>query len=700
MFGGPTTGNPVPNRTLAFAYSACAVFAAILSFLLAATAERTLFVLEGPEMVWISTNDGKYDTAEVAATVQRITEENDTSIGYAILDIHEPAAKAHLYLAISRPESPQAAWLEEYPAFGRGFTVDTHPFEDFGEVGPNGYYLVFGSEEIAQELRTALAGHGLHEAPGTQITEMWHFFAAGHLFHLLVVALLGTVTAAGAGVLLGTRDYAVMRLQGRSYLAILSGDLIKVARLTAIAFPLVALGTLAFLGAYNGWNQLGLYSWIALSFLGGLTASCLLTHAAVLGLVHTTGVLPSLKGRLPVRTTNAAIYLIRVPVMLVALIILTSVVTYAQNLRDQETALELYEEQGKASFLSLSANYGWSDHEAVDHELGPWLRATDIDGDMVLAVHGHPLQLTPFDPQHPGEGHLEHPLLIVNDTYLAQQEVLSPTGEPHGPGEGVRVLVPEGSTVDTEALAEAVRTQWVQASGTFDGAFEIEVLPTAADQTLFTYSAKRFDDPRPHLPLLHEPVVVVLPNGGVLSDSSYVNHMTQSATIFPDPEVVTEYRDLNPEASRYLAMVETLAISARHEHAEHLNILRSELFNLFGAGTVLLLTAMGACIVHVRTRAQEIFARHISGWSFLATHRRLLAVEGALALGFLSWVMWDTLRRTAMTFDPLYAGPIDAAPTRAEPLYAVVIVLLCLAATLASSALFHRRIVREGASQA
>ena len=690
----------MPNRTLAFAYAACAVFATVLAFLLAATAERTLLVLDSPEMVWISANDGTYDTDEVATSVQRVAEEHDTAIGYAILDVHEPDAKAHLYLTVPDPESAQADWAEEYPAFGSDFAIDTHPFSDFGEVGPNGYYLVFGSAEVEQELRAVLAEHGLHEAPGTQTTELWHFFTSGHLFHLLAVALLGSVTAAGAGVLLGARDYGVMRLQGRSYLSILGNDLLKVARLAAIVLPLVALGALAFLGAYNGWNQLGVYTRMSLTFFGILAVPCLLAHAAVLGLVHTTGILPSLKGRLPVRTTNAAIYLVRVPVMVVALTILTSVAAYAQNVRDQEVALDLYEEQGEASFLSLSANYGWSDDEAVDDELGPWLRAADTDGSMVLAVHGHPLPLAPSDAQGPGDEHLEHPLLIVNDTYLAEQEVLSPTGERHGPGEDVRVLVPEGSTVDTDALTEAVRTHWVEASGPPDDTVEVEVRPTAAGQTLFTYAAKRFDDPRPHLPLLREPVVVVLPNGDVFSDSSYVSHMTQGATVFPDPSVVAEYRSQNPEASRYLAMVETLATSARHEHAQHLNVLRNEVFNLVGAAAVLLLTAMAACVVHVRTRAQEIFARHISGWTFASTHRRLLLVEGAIALAFLGWATWDTLRKTAQFSDPLYGGPPGAMPSGAEPFYALGIVLACLAITVAALALFHHRIVREGASQA
>ena len=123
-------------------------------------------------------------------------------------------------------------------------------------MGPNGIYLIFGDTEAEAALRAALSEHGLQEAAGTQVTQMWHYFTGGHLFNLLAVALLGSAAATGAEVLLSARDYGVMRLQGRSYLDILGGDLRKVLLLSAIALPSVAAATLTFLGVYNGWNQI------------------------------------------------------------------------------------------------------------------------------------------------------------------------------------------------------------------------------------------------------------------------------------------------------------------------------------------------------------------------------------------------------------------------------------------------------------
>lgn len=701
----------MPNRTLSFAYAACVAFAALIAFLLAATAEQTVHVLEDSALVWISENDGTHDTDDVARTVQEVADSHEAAIGYSILDVNDPSSLAHLYLAVSDPDSRYARWLAEgYPSFGRAFTVRTHPLTEFGDVGPNGYYLVFGAPETETALRDALAGHGLFEAPGAQSTRLWHFLAGGHLLHLVAVALLTTVTATGAGVLLASRDHAVRRLQGHSYAGILAGELVRVLRLWAVALPVAAAAVLGLLGAYNGWNQIGLYTALALLFLALLALPCLVVHALTLALVHTTGILPALKGRLPVRGATAAIHLVRVPVLVLALVLLGTVVSAAGDARDQRVGLEVFERYGATSRPALSANYGWADESAVDDELGPWLRRTDTDGDLVLAAQLRPAEILPVAPASPAgptgasgpSGQtgantpaLENPVLMVNDTYLAEEVLLSPAGERYGPAENVRVLLPGSAAGHAEQLIEGVRA-WLSANSDAGREFDVEVLPAADGQSVFTYGAE--ERVGGTLPLLYEPVVVALPNGRVLSDSGYVNHMSGRQTVFPDPGVVEAFRAGSPEASRYISMVETLGTSALRAHAVTVNTLRSELFNLVGAGTVLLLTAMAACVIHVRTRAQEIFARHISGWGFLAAHRRLLTSEAAIAAAFVGWATWNTVTRTAGAHDP--ARPSPDPVTGAEPLHAAGIALASLVLTLGTLALFHRRIVREGASQA
>lgn len=73
----------MPNRTLSFAYTACVAFAALIAFLLSATAEQTLYVLDDSELVWITENDGTHDTDEVARTVQEVADDHGTAIATA-----------------------------------------------------------------------------------------------------------------------------------------------------------------------------------------------------------------------------------------------------------------------------------------------------------------------------------------------------------------------------------------------------------------------------------------------------------------------------------------------------------------------------------------------------------------------------------------------------------------------------------------
>ena len=680
----------MPNRTLSFAYTACVAFAALLAFLLAATAEQTVHVLDDPDLVWITQSDGTHATDEVARTVREVADAHDAAIGYSVLDVRTPSSLAHLYLAVSDPGSRYGRWLDEgYPSFSRSFTVRTHPIEDFGEVGPHGYYLVFGAPDAAPALREALAGHGLTEAPGVQRTRLWHFLAGGHLWHLVAVAVLTTVTATGAGVLLASRDHAVRRLQGHSYGRLLLGELRGVLRLWAVVLPVSAVVVLGLLGLYNGGAQLGFYTVLALALLASLALPCLITHAVVLALVGTTGILPALQGRLPVRGTTAAVYLVRVPAFALTLVLIGSVVTTAREVRDHRLGLELHDRYGQTSRPALSANYGWADEQAVDDTLGPWLRRADAEGDLVLAVQMRLSEIVPAGGTPPQD----RPVLLVNDTYLTEEEVLSPDGKRYGPAATVRVLLPASVSGSTEPLVEGV-TGWLEVNGDPGDRFDLRVLPIADNQTLFTYGAQ--ERLGGALPLLHEPLVIALPNGVVLSDNSYVNHMSARQTVFPDPGVVEAFRARSPEAARYVSMVETLGTSARRAHAVAVHALRTEAFNLVGAGAVLLLTAMAACVVHVRARAQEIFVRHISGWGFLATHRRLLSTEAVLAVGFVGWAVASTAVGLSARDDPARPGtPV----TGAEPLHAAGIALASLGLTLGVLALLHRRIVSEGATR-
>ncbi|RKS10149.1 hypothetical protein DFP74_5903 [Nocardiopsis sp. Huas11] len=690
----------MPRRIIVFAHAALLFLASLIAFLFCAGAETTLQLpAERTAGVWIVDNDGTHDVDEVAVTVRRFSEDHGAAVGFVARDAADLAMHTHVYLAAPDPDSREARWLTDgYPTFNPAFTVDVHPLEEFADIGPNGYYFVFGAApETAAALEEALAVHGLRTDPGQSSTEPWHFFAGGHMFNLAVIALLVVASATAAGVLLASRDYAVLRLNGHSYGRILLADLAGIARLWAALLPAATVAVLALLGLYNGWGQLWFYARVALTCAALLAAAGLAVHALTLALVHATAILPALKGRVPVRGTLAAIYLVRVPVLVLALTLIGTVVATAQTVRDQRVALELYAEHGDTSHLALSPHYGWVDEEdfaALDATVGPWLRDTDRRGEMVLAI-----RLSPEEWSRPTAGAPGHEALVVNDTYLAEQRVTAPDGSRYGADDGVRVLLPESLAADEDAVAEDVRG-WLDMVSGDAGAPPVSVLPSAAGQTLFTYGS-RSSAPSRFLPRVTDPVVIALPNGGVLSDTSYANHLTGHATVFPDPAVPEAFRADHPDAARYVIAVETLTTTARQDLDVHRTILRSELFTLAGVGAVLMVTAIGACLVYVRARAQHIFVRHLSGWTFAATHRRLLLAEAGIAVAFVGWATGETFAGSAAQNDPTaYTPPGTAVTTGAEPFYALAIALASLAITAGALVHFHLRIVREGASQA
>ncbi|WP_017570443.1 hypothetical protein [Nocardiopsis halotolerans] len=688
----------MPHRTIAFAHTAFLLLAALLTTLLLATWEMSLPTARHSASVRIVDDDGTSDSARIARTVEEVASERGVAIGFTTPDVNHPESLWHMYLAVGDPGSRHADWLTDgYPSFGHTLELRVHPMDEFAGPSTRGHYLVFGDPANARVLTEALAEHGLSPSVGATEARLWHSFLGGPLFNVLAVALLVGVTAISAGILLGSGDYAVQRLHGRSYGRILLGDLVRVARLWCVALPCVTAATLAFLGLYNGWNQLDLFCLVALAFVGIFTAAALVTHAAVLGVVHMTAVLPALGGRLPERTTQAGAYLVRVPVLLLVLSVLGSVVHLAQTTREQGAALEAFARTGQTSHVALSGGVGSDDFAAVDSLLGPWLREADRAGRVVIAELQAPGSLVPIGSRRPG-----FDVLVVNDTYLAEQEVVSPSGERYGPdSEGrVRVLLP-GAHASHEAAIARTMPDWLrlQSGGEEVGA-DVEILPSADGQSLFTYGS---NDPlgTTEIPFARDPVVVALPNGAVLSDGGYVTYMTHESVLFPDPGVVEEARESDPRMARYVKAVQPIVDKAAAAHASQLTLLRVEAFNLVAATAVLLLTGIAACVIHVRARAQTIFARHIGGWTFLATHRRFLAAEAAVSLGFVGWAAWDSLTTLRALRDPRVMLPPELVPTTGlEPLYAVAIAATGLALTTGALAFFHRRIVREGSSRA
>jgi hypothetical protein len=690
----------VLHRSITLIHLAFLLFAALLSFLVIRAYEEMATTVPAG-IVWISGNDDTADIAQIVDTVEDFTEHTGVSVGLQLPDLRDPGSIRHLYLASGEPGSLAADWVEEgYPSFGHSMHTEVHPFDELDRSDPRGFYLVFGTEEDTAAFETALAGIGLHDtnSAGGHVMHWTDFFLyGGDLSTALIIILLFGVTVSGSGVLLNAKTYGVLRLQGYSYGRILVHDLVQLFRFHLIVGGCVTAGIIAALLLYNGLAQFALFTRIAGWLLALFLLTGLLAHALALALLHTTDIPGALKGRIPARLAGTSAYLVRTPALVLVLTVIGSVVVSAQNVRSQQESFDTFDQAGQASRIMLSGSVDFTEmDEVMDPLIGGWLRQADTEGQIILTAQERGEVIAPQGAPRP-----DFDVLVVNDTYLEHEEVLSPTGERYGTADSVRVLLPVSLADQEEAIAQGAG-RWVEfASGSESNAvIDIETLPVAEGQQIFTYGSTKPGELHSQ-PFLDDPVIIALPNGAVLSDFNYTVYATQAAIVFPDPDVVEE-SIAHPPFSTYINGLQMVVTSAADHHSDLVRDLRLQTFNLAAATSVLLMTAVAVCIIHIRTQAQTIFARHISGWSFASTHRRLLIIEGLLALAFVGWIAWRTVIRLERQADPSQPVPVspEASITGLEPLLALAIASAGLLLILAALAYFHRRIVREGASQA
>ncbi|MEU3253315.1 hypothetical protein [Streptomyces sp. NPDC006997] len=236
----------------------------------------------------------------------------------------------------------------------------------------------------------------------------------------------------------------------------------------------------------------------------------------------------------------------------------------------------------------------------------------------------------------------------------------------------------------------------------------ITPLTTRDGQRLFTYNPRgrlqAATNPDADESFADDPVVVVYPDGApYLSERGYIAYASQQSLVFKDPDDVTagiEEHHLETYVTGMSPVGQNAALRLRDLVADF----RLQLFNLGVAVLVLLITGVGACVVHSRKNAQAVFARHLSGWRFTAVHRPLLAVEGVLAVLLAAWVpfqVWWRNRELAEYRANGVKPPAEPVQITGLGLTAdTALVVVEVAAVLVALAVFHRRIVKEGAAEA
>ncbi|MER6250524.1 hypothetical protein ABT224_03890 [Streptomyces sp. NPDC001584] len=702
------------HRGIKFTHAAVLAFSAVVSFLLVRGLDED-WVLGHSALVWVSDSNDSVRGEQVAQEIAAFAAERGVTVAREVPDLRDPDRRRHLYLAPGGPGADAASWLSEgYSAFGRDYHTDVHPIAEIGQRDPRGMYYVFGSPQDSDALVAEFAKRGLSAsvAHPLSFSALYDFYSGTDLYWSVVIVALAALTMTGASVLLNAKAYGVLRLQGKSLGEILLRDLRQLAVFWAVAAAGVATVVLLFLGFYNGLAWLGFFASTAAGVAALLILLMLAAHAAALALTFKTEVLRALKGELPARVAAFCAYLVRVPALLLALSIASSVVLAGQDVVSRQDSREAYAKVGDATAIRLNGSLG-QETSQMEGSVGQWLRRSDAEGQIILAGRRDLQGIAPRERLPQGE------LLIVNDRFLAEQRILDSTGQRHTPqaqsgsraadARKVRLIVPESLTSHASAIATQIPGLLSPTDPKLIRQNQVETLQSKSGQNVFGYNPgnqtfSAVHSAKQDRSLVRDPVLVVVPNGSTfLTDNAYTAFATQGGVIFPDPGDVVDGITAN-KLQTYVTAVRPVGQDAALQLRDAVGSFRLQLFNLVVGLVVLLITGVGVCIVYSRKNAQAIFVKHISGWRFIATHRSILAIEGLLAaflaawLPFRAWQQNQELAQFAALGIPAPRPPVQV--TALDLGIGAALVGIEVLAVLIALAVFHRRIVEEGATEA
>jgi len=676
-----------------FAHVALLVFSALLAFLIVRAMDEEA-ILGAPARILVHNFDDAANSTRVVEEVESFADTHDVNVGHEVADLTDPGGRRHLYLAVGDPKAPSGSWLDDgYPGFSRDFSTEVHPLSKMGGSDARGSYLIFGPPQAAEELLAEFEKLGFRGevSPEPSLFDSVAFFGQGGVLWCFLVVAVAAVMVIGSSVVLNAKAYGVLRLQGKSFAQILSRDMAQLAAFWIRAAAVVAAGVVACLAVYNGLDRLGRFALIAAGLLAALTVPALAAHLLALALTYRTRIAHAIKGEVSASLAMVCAYGIRIPAALLALAIVTSAFTAGRDVAAQQASRDAYAEIGDASTVLLTSDPADRRVEKeLDATVGPWIRRSQSQGKVILAVRSDMAEFAPVSGRIP-----ERDVLIVDNGYLAEQTVLDPSGRRlrgvSGSGIKAQILVPESLSGDadrfTDWLTDWLKSETEMAGGNLKTA-QVETLTTRSGQSVFTYGSGMYTG-RPSEALVRDPIIVVVPgSSGIFGNGQYVAYATQAGVIFKDPGDVRAA--MSGDSGKYIVAASPVAQHAADEYQDLVREFRLDLFNVAAALAVLLISAIGTGLIFRRKNAQVLFVRYISGWTFVGAYRSLLALEGALGLALVGWVAWDT-RSTINALRDLKAAGVPLPPGASPPLGAwapaVMLAIVALGAAVAVAAL-------------
>jgi hypothetical protein len=681
------------HRGIKFAYVLIISVAAAMAFIVVRNFDEV--AVSGPSyVVLISRSDAAANADRIDGVVAEFAERRSVNIGRLVPDAREPETHRHVYLAVGDPSDDSTRWLEVgYPDFSRNVRTEMHPYREMVDVGPIGYYFVYGPEGIARDFLREFEALGFAGRidPLFSISHALGYFGQGALLWCFLVIALVVVVTVGSSVVLGAKSYGVQRLQGSGWLRIFGRDVAQIAKLFLVALVLISTATLVSLYLYNGLNQLGTYLLVAGAFLTVFLLFAVVAHLLALLLLYRTGILGAIKGEVSASWAIGFAYCIRLAAVFLALFVGTSLIGNLVALRDSRSRVELWAGVEDAYTMRIGG-YGTGQARDINVAIGRWIRAADERHEVILSR----LETLLGDPRsRPRPEALD--VLVVNERYLAKNAIYDTSGgrvRLTSEEDFIRILIPEDRAGDTERIADRIRAELLGMYMSREEGLRVPVRTETirAGQEMFTYGSWL----RGHDLVLTSPVLVVVTGkSGVISDGDYMAYATSGDVIVENRAAATE----SLEAAGLASYIQGFYPKTQEAAEYHRNILREanmQMFNLIAAIGVLFVTGLSVAIIYSRKNAQALFVKFISGWRFFNAYRVILLVEVGMALGVLGVLSWRTAAEISARTGPM-ARPLlqdELMLLRMEPVVAGTIGILGLALVVGTLAYINARIVK------
>ncbi|MCO1337853.1 hypothetical protein BJH93_02955 [Kocuria polaris] len=613
---------------LALAIAIAAIYAAFAGFFLTQAADEA--TLPAADRVVVTGETTTTGGDGLPHLLQGAAESSDAIIFREIRDL-QSASVRHFYVAVGDAGLPQAQWLSSgYPSFSPALDTELHSVAGLEGTDPRGRYFVFGPEAASAGLAATFAelGYDTHLEHGSVSAGQAVVWIVGGPFGTsTLVALLLVTLLAGFAVVTNVKSYAVQCLHGTRKRTAVLRDFRRAAPAGAVTLATILACATTALWFYNDLHQFGAFlRSTATTFVVALVL-ILGIHAAVLVVLWNTRLLDGIKGRLGFHVAIPAAYLIRVPALVLAVSVIASAFATAGAALDADQAREDMKAAGTAATIRFEADASAEEMDRLAYASGAWLQQEDAAGRAILAVRVSP------DDSATGT-RTSADILLVNSNYLQANPVIDGDGRrlPGTPSETVRVLTPTDSTATPDDVVALVGDSLGETLPA------VEVRQILADQSHFLYEPEPDSQQRPAW-AKDAVLVVVDPESGVIRDDDYMAYASQGRVLMTDSaEAVrnTPQELLGPWISAYIPVAQ----AAADEYATRVTDLRIKSASAIVALGVLLATAVGLAQMHVRGNAQSILVRHVHGWGFLSTHRRLLAAEAILLAAVCGWALW------------------------------------------------------------